>query len=205
MGRPPATAHREGTADRILASALAVFARVGFAQARLADIAAGAGIRRPSLLYHFDTKERLYAAVVDRSFARLGQVLGEVMARPGLFADQLEALARTFTADLAAHPDDARVIVRELVAGEGPGQVILLQQVVPLLGRVVAFLEAEGASHLRPGLPVRAAVLQVVAHVLLQASAQPPLQEALWGTPDPDGVWALARGLFLAHPATAES
>ncbi len=201
MGRPRADANREDTRERILRSALAVFARDGFAQARLADIAAGAEIRRPSLLYHFTSKERLYEAVVERSFGRLGGALAEAMATDGPVAEQLEALVRRFTGDLADHPDDARVVVREMLSTGGPGQELLAGQVAPLLDRVVGFLEARGAGAFRPGLPVRAAVVHVIAHVLLGAAARPPLGDLMLANPDPDVVWALTRDVFLAPEA----
>ena len=195
MGRPPRNANAVDTPTRILASALSVFGRDGFARANLAEIAAGAGIRRPSLLYHFASKEALYQAVVEGAFGRLGAGLGEVMVRgPAPFSDRVRDLARTFAADLASHPDDARLIVRELLSEEGPGHAILMDQVIPLLNQVVSFLEREAQGSLR--LPVRAVVLQIVAHVLLQASAREPLRGALWGAPDPDETWALARTLF---------
>ncbi|MBC8069692.1 MAG: helix-turn-helix transcriptional regulator, partial [Deltaproteobacteria bacterium] len=56
MGRPPVSSVITATPERILEAARAEFAAVGFAQAKLADIAARAGITRPSLLYHFGTK-----------------------------------------------------------------------------------------------------------------------------------------------------
>lgn len=182
-------------------SALTIFARDGFAQARLADIAAGADIRRPSLLYHFTSKERLYEAVVERSFARLGGVLAEAMATEGTVVDQLEAMVRRFTSDLSDNPDDARVVVREMLSAGGPGQEVLAQQVAPLLERVVSFLEARGADVFRPGLPVRTAVVHVICHVLLGAAARPPLGEVLVAPPEPDLVWALTRNLFLTPAA----
>ena len=47
--------------DRILEAARGEFAQHGYA-ARLQDIAERAGLTHPTLLYHFKSKERLYAA-----------------------------------------------------------------------------------------------------------------------------------------------
>ena len=63
------------TTERLLISAERHFAKLGFDGARLSDIAAEAGISRPSLLYHFESKEALYAAVVRTALLRLGEAL----------------------------------------------------------------------------------------------------------------------------------
>ena len=68
------------------------------------------------------------------------------------------------------------------------------EEVAPLLDRVERFLRLEGRGRLRPGLPVRAAVMQVVSAVLLRSAAG-GLREALWGRGD--HAVELARGLFL--------
>src|SRR3954470_20141297 len=52
--------------DRILEAARGEFAQHGYS-ARLQDIAERAGLTHPTLLYHFKSKERLYAAVIEQA------------------------------------------------------------------------------------------------------------------------------------------
>lgn len=61
-GYAPGRARRE----RILDAAILAFGQSGFHTATLADIARACGISRPGLLHHFDSKEALLTAVLER-------------------------------------------------------------------------------------------------------------------------------------------
>ena len=193
MGRPLASAAATATPERLLDAAEQCFAQ-GYDAARLEDIAAAAGIRRPSLLYHFASKDDLYAAVVRRTFARLGAALLSVMSRRLEFAARVDNMVDTYASFLADNPAHAQILVRELVDARGLGREILLGEVVPLLDLVERFLLVEGRELLRPDLPVRAAILQVASAIILR-SASGALQQPLWGPIDQSR--ALARLLLF--------
>ncbi len=200
MGRPVASAVALATPERLLDAAEQAFARQGFGAARLEDIAAAAGIRRPSLLYHYASKSSLYAAVVRRTFARLGAALMQAMARQVDFDERLTALVDTYAGFLAEHPAHAQILVRELIDADGPGHDILLGEVVPLLDVVERFVRVEGHGLVVPALPVRAAILQCASSIVLRSAAG-PLQAPLWGPVD--HARALARSLFFG-PSRSE-
>src|ERR1700682_4205397 len=65
MRRPP------DTRDRVLVVAQALFAERGYPGTSLRDIAKRIGIKAPSLLHHFPSKQQLYLAVLDKMFASL--------------------------------------------------------------------------------------------------------------------------------------
>lgn len=200
------------TAERILAAAEREFAAVGFASARLADIAERAGIRRPSLLYHFSSKELLYRAVVERAFDQLGAELLRSMALAGEFEARLDALVGAFARFLDGRPTLAPIIVRELIddterddvsrLGGAPGRMIMLERVAPLLGTIETFVREAGSTRLRPGLPIRAAIVQIAGDLLLRSAAG-SLRTPLWGPGD--HAQTLARSLFLADVASRSS
>lgn len=206
MSRQPASAKLDlSTAERILQAAEGEFAAVGYAPARLADIAARAGIRRPSLLYHFASKELLYRAVVERAFDQLGAELINSMKLDSEFEGRLDAVVLAFATFLDARPSLAPIIVRELIddpehdqdtsrRGGGHGRTIMLERVVPLLGMVEEFIREGGADQIRPALPIRAAIVQIAGDLLLRSAAG-SLRTPLWGPGD--HARALARVLFL--------
>lgn len=197
MGRPPGGSAQTATPERLLDAAEQEFARHGLRAARLEDIAAAAGIRRPSLLYHYPSKQELYGAVVRRTFERLGAALMLAMAGPPDFRSRFDAVLASYAGFLAEHPALARVVVWELLDGQGPGREILLEQVVPLLDLVERFVRIEGRADVRPGLPVRAAILKVASDILLRSAAG-EFKSALWG--DADHTRELARALFFSNP-----
>ena len=205
MSRQPAATDDRSTTERILVAAELEFAAVGYAPARLADIAERAGIRRPSLIYHFESKELLYRAVVERAFDQLGAELLRSMALAGEFEARLDALIGAFARFLDGRPTLAPIIVRELIddterddasrRGGAPGRMIMLERVAPLLGTVENFVREAGSPRLRPGLPIRAAIVQISGDLLLRSAAG-SLRTPLWGPGDHAKL--LARTLFLA-------
>jgi AcrR family transcriptional regulator len=62
--------------EQILDAATRAFARTGFTETGLDDIAAEAGISRVILYRHFDSKAALYRAVLDRACVRLDARVG---------------------------------------------------------------------------------------------------------------------------------
>src|SRR6202451_700678 len=59
------------TRERVLAVAQNLFAEQGYRGTSLRDIARRIGIKAPSLLHHFPSKQQLYLAVLDKMFESL--------------------------------------------------------------------------------------------------------------------------------------
>ncbi|HMN71212.1 MAG TPA: TetR/AcrR family transcriptional regulator [Rhodoblastus sp.] len=98
-GRP-----RQFDTERVLESVRAVFIEKGYAGASLDDLAAAAGLNRPSLYGAFGDKEQLYIQTLkqlgDRSQARLG----EILARGEPIEERLTAVYRSAIAAYSAPP-----------------------------------------------------------------------------------------------------
>ena len=78
---------RTARKESILAAAATAFAHKGFAATSMDDVAAEAGISRLILYRHFDSKEALYTAVLDRVRTRLEQESSvQLEGRPALSA-----------------------------------------------------------------------------------------------------------------------
>lgn len=196
MGRPKSDSIDVATEERVLQAAEVEFGTAGFVAARLEDIAARAGITRPSLFYHFASKEQLYASVVHRAFAGLRDALLAAFTAPLPFEERFEATVAAYLEFLQAHPQLAAILLREVIGGKGPGRELVLSDVVPLIDLVERFVVEEGAGQTREGLHVRGAIMMVIASPLVQVAAG-SLREPLWGPVD--RTRDLARQLFFGR------
>jgi TetR/AcrR family transcriptional regulator len=117
--KPIKQARGEATRQAILDAAETVFADVGYAAARLEDVAQVVGIRRPSIVYYFAGKQELYDAVEADIFTSM-HAFAE--ARTKGISDPLERLLALLDAWLDFHvsrPSAARIIQR-LIADATP-------------------------------------------------------------------------------------
>ncbi len=64
--------------QRILAAAAELFGSKGYAATSVGEIAKNAGITKPSLYYHFGSKEGLYRTVLDTCAAQVDRLLDQV-------------------------------------------------------------------------------------------------------------------------------
>lgn len=182
MGRPRSGTHAVPTPTRILDAAETAFGAHPYAQARLADIAREAGLRRSSLLYHYDSKEVLHAAVVDRLFVDLLAAFSAAVAEGGDLTATIDRLFATWLAFLEGRPAFAPLVLRGVMDGQGPVRAQLQDRLVPLLDRIEGWIVQAGV--VPASVSVRAALLQIGSDTLLRASAG-PLQRPLWGDRHP--------------------
>jgi len=135
MSRPPVDAALPDTRERILEAAAPLFASEGFAGASTRAIAQAAGVNIATLAYHFGDKHGLYAALVDRTYARLATV-----ALPeGDQADpeaRLRALVRAMYHFARAHKGELRVLLRHVLENRSLPEAVAATWIAPLLARV---------------------------------------------------------------------
>lgn len=114
-GTPPRLP--KSTRDLILDEALRCFAERGYEGTSLNDIAAGVGIRRPSLLHHFGSKEVLYGDVFERILSEWMERLDVAVAERASGWDKCELVIRSGFELFAENPDYVRVMRREALDG----------------------------------------------------------------------------------------
>jgi TetR/AcrR family transcriptional regulator len=156
---------------RILQAAAEVFSEIGFAGARVDEIAQRAGINKAMLYYHVGDKEQLYATVlvstIDGAYARLLAATEKADTPSG----KLQCVFDTFAELGTTNPHLVPMMLREVASGGAtlPDEMLLrMAQVF----RAVAEVLAEGASlgEFRPTDPLLTHVSLVGSMMFLIAS-----------------------------------
>jgi AcrR family transcriptional regulator len=137
--------------EAILLEARRCFAEQGFDGTSLNDIAAGVGLRKPSLLHHFASKEAIYRDVFETSLAdfivRVEAAVAEQDQAGWSKLDHVVTAAFEFFTDNA---EFVRIMRREALDGQGHLGVDLGTVLKPLFDRAVGFFENEiGAGRFR--------------------------------------------------------
>jgi len=134
------------TRDQILDEALACFAQSGYEGTSLNDIAAGVGIRRPSLLHHFPSKEALYQEVFERLLSDWFDRLAEAIAVDEVGWAKVELVLRAGFAFFADNPSYVRMVRREAIDGGQHLAIDLASTLRPMFDLAASYFEREMES-----------------------------------------------------------
>ncbi|MCC6158564.1 MAG: TetR family transcriptional regulator [Deltaproteobacteria bacterium] len=153
--------------DQILAAATRLFAAAGFDGTSLQDIADAVGIRKPSVLHHFPSKDAIRVAVLEALITRWKDVVPRILqaATTGQegFDAAIFAVIDFFREDSAR----ARLLVRELLDRPASLLAMFRDHLHPWIGLVVDTMrrgQQEGTVDSQ--LDVPAFVSQIVGMVI---------------------------------------
>ncbi len=113
----PATqpAHRPSRRGDIIDAAIRLFARKGFVDASISDVADEADVVVTAVYYHFSGKEELFSAAVHHVFGSITEVVSAVRAESGVAdTDTLDAVIDAVWDWIDAHPDEATLFYLQL-------------------------------------------------------------------------------------------
>ena len=168
----------EATAERILDAAEVLFAERGFEGTTLRDVAGAVGLRNPSLYNHFDSKETLYAAVLERGIRPILEVLSEFITSGG-GASSRELVVRIMEL-LTRHHHLPLLVQQEALAGGQRLSPMLREWIGPAFAHAHEMVEKHPAATRWPAEQIPHLVLAVY-HAMLGYFATAPLYSALTG------------------------
>jgi TetR/AcrR family transcriptional regulator len=128
---------------RIVAAAAEVFASIGFAGARVDEIAARAGVNKAMLYYHVGDKDKLYATVLTETIDRVPVALRAAIEQVETPAEKVQCLLDTLASLGTSNPHLVPIMLREVASG---GATLPDEMLVRMAGifRVVAEVLAVG-------------------------------------------------------------
>ncbi len=131
------------TRDVILSEAQSCFANQGFEGTSLNDIAAGVGIRRPSLLHYFPSKEAIYRQVLDVALTDWGLRIDEARSESLAGWELVDKVLEVSFDFFRLNPEVVRIVRREALTDREHLGFNLGSALRPFFLRSVAFFERE--------------------------------------------------------------
>ncbi len=122
---------RTDVSKQILEQATRLFAAHGFVGASLRDIAKAVGIRKPSLLYHYPSKDDLRRSVLEQMLAHWNETVPRLLKAATSGQEQFEAIASETVKFFVADPDRARLLLREMLDRPEEMQPLVAAHVQP--------------------------------------------------------------------------
>lgn len=136
-----------GKRERILDAATRVFARLGYHRARVADIAAEAGIAYGLVYHYFRNKEEILASIFEERWRGFLEAVEGIGRRPGTTEARLHALAALVLGAYRVRPDWVKVFVLEIQRSARfaePGQIRAVGRVFALVAEILREGQARG-------------------------------------------------------------
>ena len=161
--------------DQVLHEAARLLARHGYEGTSLQAVAAAVGVKKPSVLYHFRSKEDLRRAVLDSLLSRWSEVVPRLlMASTKTGLAKFEAVVGELVGFFAEEPDRARILVRELLDRPEEMQEVLQRQVRPWVEVVADYIQqGQRSGTVRADVDPEPYVLHVVSMALFSLASAP--------------------------------
>lgn len=199
MNRPKRQGIGPGTPERILDEAERAFCEHGYHGISLNAIADAVGIRAPSLIYHFGSKDRLFAGVVRRVYDRIGAEFESEFYAGGTPLERFVGVISLVAQAMEQYKELIAHLASQVLSGDNATQELLVELVVPIFRRTELFLRASTDPPIPREAPVRDVLLLITmlnALRLNTASGFPSKNVQAAFTSGPDPVLPLARGLL---------
>jgi TetR/AcrR family transcriptional regulator len=104
--------------QRILGHAVRLFAHHGYGSTSVREVAEAAGITKPTLYYHFGSKEGLFRAIVDDRMDALQELVRSTVEGPGPALDRLRTFLEVYLLGALEDTDTVRFMLTCSLPGD---------------------------------------------------------------------------------------
>ncbi len=175
VGRPVQGESAEDVRRRLVAVARDLFAKRGFGEVGIREIARAADVTPGMIAYYFGGKQGLYEAMLASVFEEMLARVRELAALPTEGIGSLAALIRLYVATIASQPWVPALLMREIVTGDPEARARFVERFASRVATLVpGLVAAEVASgDLRDDLDPKLAVLSLVGMAIFPFLAHP--------------------------------
>lgn len=169
----------EGTREQLIAVATSRFSEKGFYGTSIAGIAEELGLTKQALLHHFGSKEKLYAEVMHRLSDMLIATIDESDdGRPP--ARRIEHTLDAIRVRFRSHPEEARLVLRELLDNRQRAETAGVWPLKPFLDRIAELTRAALPEE-RLDPPAALAIAYQFLGAIGQFAVSEPTLRAMYG------------------------
>jgi len=105
---------KKTTKDKVIQSAIKLFAKKGFDATSMREIAERAGVTKPMIYYHYRNKEDLYFSLLDEYLSKFIQKVDGVFSLPISPQEKIQSFVELYIKHLKKNPKIFRIINREI-------------------------------------------------------------------------------------------
>lgn len=149
--------------SRILTEATRLFAARGYEGTSIQQVAEAAGITRPTLVYHFKSKEGLRQAVLEQLLSHWRDDLPRALAAAQTGTDRFRSALDAVLSFFRDAPDRARLLSREMLDRPDQMTALFAEHLQPWTSLITDYIRrgrAEG--RIREGIDPEAYVVQIL-------------------------------------------
>ncbi len=165
----------------LLAAAERIFAERGLAGARTEEIASAARINKAMLHYYFETKEKLYQAVLENLFRQLHLSLRDPLSRTPAPRAALLGFVDRYINFLQQHPNYPRLLQREIMERGPYLRVVVERYLGPIFSSLARILRAGIRQGEFRSVDVNQTVVSLIAITVFYFAATPVMSLVLGG------------------------
>jgi AcrR family transcriptional regulator len=147
--------HDDSVPGRLMTSAIALFARKGYAATTVREIVEAAGVTKPVLYYHFGSKEGIFLAMIGEALREFEATATGALGTRGSAEERILRFFDSMFALMLEHLDVMRVL-EAIYYGPPQGAPffdfeVIHKRFIEILGRLIR--EGVESGEFRPGDP----------------------------------------------------
>lgn len=167
------------TADKIIATAIPLFAKKGFVAVSIREIADAAQVNSSAISYYFKGKEGLYQAVLEKTFSPVNELVKTAKVLSSLTAiERITMYAKNIAIIHHERPFLTRFMMSELANPTPSGELVIKKNIAQLYEFIYSSLRTGvDAGELSPDLNLSYATISLAGIMNFYFIANPLLKQ----------------------------